>query len=232
MTSCPWSEYPQATISFCEARRCAWLVEPSNACSNLGYVIIGILILKSAPRRLPFWIIGVASILIGLGSFAFHGTHTRAGELADVGAMYLLTALGIMFCARRWWDMSDGALAAGYLAIVVGSIAAMIGFHTNGIIMFAVQMNVAIFGELYLYGKGIRVPSYRDQKLMLAAFGAAFFIWNLDKWDVLCRPDNHLVTGHAVWHVLTAVTIWFFYRQQRLVVAYMDATSARSRRSS
>ncbi len=44
----------------------------------------------------------------------------------------------------------------------------------------------------------------------------AFLIWNADKWSLLCAPDNHLVTGHAVWHVLTAVAIWCFARQQAL----------------
>ena len=50
--------------------------------------------------------------------------------------------------------------------------------------------------------------------MMLAAFGTAFFVWNLDKLNIVCRPDNHFITGHAVWHVLTAVSIYFFAKNQ------------------
>jgi hypothetical protein len=214
MAPCPWSEYTPATIHFCEARLCAWVVEPSNAWSNLGFVIWGIVILATLPRRAPLVLIGVVSILLGIGSFGLHGTGTRWGELIDVGSMYGLSALGVISVARRLWGLGSAQVIGGFIAIVVVSVAQMIALHNNGIVMFGVQMALAILGELHLYRRGDRADGYRDLKLVVACFLTAFLIWNLDKSGVLCDPDNHLVTGHAVWHVLTATSVYFFARHQ------------------
>ena len=214
MSGCPWSAYEPGTIAFCEERLCAWVVEPSNAFSNVGYVIVGILVLLAARRRIPFFVIGLASIFIGLGSFVFHGTGTRIGELLDVSAMYLLSAIGIVFAIRRLVPVSTTTFVVTYLAIVAASVGCMIGLHTNGILMFAAQFALATALEVAAYWFGERARSYRWQWALAASFLAAFAIWNLDKWNVLCDPTNHLVTGHAVWHVLTAVTIYCFFRHQ------------------
>jgi hypothetical protein len=213
--SCPWSAYAPASIAFCEARECAWVVEPSNAWSNLAYVLCGLVILGGLARRsAPLRLIGVAAIAIGLGSFAFHGTGTRVGELIDVSAMYLLSCLALVFAARRLWSLSGGALLLLYLVLVGSSVLVMIVSGSNGIFMFAGQITVAVLTELYLYMKRPRWASYGAQQAMIASFTLAFAIWNADKWDLLCRPDNHFITGHAVWHVLTAVAIYAFARQQ------------------
>ena len=51
---CPWSNWAPATISFCEERLCAWVVEPSNAWSNLAFVAGGAVMLwQSRNLRQP-----------------------------------------------------------------------------------------------------------------------------------------------------------------------------------
>jgi hypothetical protein len=180
-------------------------------------VIFGAVVIGRAQKKAPLLLVGIASILIGLGSFGLHGTGTRIGELADVGAMYLISGLGVIFAARRIWALAAPALVGGYIAVVVTSLALMIALHNDGIFMFAGQVAFATIAEIYLYRKGDHFPSYGDQKWMVASFLTAFFIWNLDKWDLLCRPDNHFITGHAVWHALTAVAIYFFAEQQRQI---------------
>jgi hypothetical protein len=37
--TCPWGELTPASISFCEARLCGWVPEPSNAWSNAAYLV-------------------------------------------------------------------------------------------------------------------------------------------------------------------------------------------------
>lgn len=218
MVPCPWSAYEPGTISFCEERLCAWVVEPSNAWSNIGYVIAGILVLLGARRRIPFFVIGISTIFIGFGSFAFHGTGTRIGEVLDLAAMYCLAGIGLVFAFRRFVPMSTTTFVLTYLGIVAASVALMVGLHTNGIFMFAAQFASVILLEVYLYATGRRAPDYRWQWGLVASFGLAFFIWNLDKWKVLCDPRNHFVTGHAVWHVLAAITIYCYFRFQDKIV--------------
>ena len=56
----------------------------------------------------------------------------------------------------------------------------------------------------------------------LASFGIAFFVWNLSRTGrVWCNPDT-LLQGHALWHVLSAVSVGCFY-------LYFRADGARSR---
>ena len=40
---------------------------------------------------------------------------------------------------------------------------------------------------------------------------AAFVCSMLDQANVWCYPDSHLIQGHAVWHVITAVSFYFIY---------------------
>ena len=53
---------------------------------------------------------------------------------------------------------------------------------------------------------------------------AAGSVWILDRQRVVCEPDS-LLQGHAVWHILTAVSIFFvylYYRSGSLDVAAAD----------
>ena len=47
---CPWDGLPPGTVSFCEARLCAWVAEPANAWSSLAYVLMALYMLR-APAR-------------------------------------------------------------------------------------------------------------------------------------------------------------------------------------
>jgi hypothetical protein len=49
----------------------------------------------------------------------------------------------------------------------------------------------------------------------LGSFGVAFIVWNLSRTDgVWCDPAS-LLQGHALWHLLTAVSVGCFYRYLR-----------------
>jgi hypothetical protein len=57
--------------------------------------------------------------------------------------------------------------------------------------------------------------AFRPFLQALGIFLCSFAIWVTDITGLLCDPDNHLITGHAIWHVLNAVCIWMlgaFYR--------------------
>lgn len=225
---CPWDGYAPATIAFCERRLCAWVVEPSNAWSNVAYVLVGFAVLW---RTRPWgstarWAIGVAAILLGLGSFAFHATGIRVFEVVDVSGMYLLSALGLGFAGRRLFSWPDGTVVACIVATVLGSSLLMVALGNDGIAIFGVEMAAVIVAELYLRTRnppGVGVWLVRTIVVLLVALG----IWLLDFHGPLCAPDNHLVTGHAVWHVLTAVGILLYDRYQEALAAGVAAGDGR-----
>lgn len=212
---CPWSGYAPATIAFCERRVCAWVVEPSNAWSNLAYVFVGLWILGRARDRGggALSAIGVAAILLGLGSFSFHATGIRAFEVVDVSGMYLVSGLGLTFALRRLLGWSDAGAIAFFAGSVLASSGLMIALGNDGIVVFGVETAAVALLELHLRTRN----PIGAGRWMVAAVGVllgALVIWRLDFTGVLCDPDNHWITGHAVWHALTAASILLFFEFQ------------------
>ena len=82
-----------------------------------------------------------------------------------------------------------------------------------GIPLFAVQLAAGIAWEGRMWRRA-PTPARRHLFAGVGIFLVSFTIWLLDITRVACRPDNHLVTGHAVWHVLNAISItqlyWFY----------------------
>ena len=212
---CPWDEYAPATIAFCERRLCAWVVEPSNAWSNLAYVLVGLWILgRCRPwRGNARTAIGVAAILLGVGSFAFHATGIRVFEVVDVSGMYLLSGLGLAFALGRLFEWSAARAVGFFGAVALGSSLLMIVLGNDGIVVFGIEMAAVIVLELALRARN---PPGAGMWLLssVTVLGIGLAIWVMDLRGPLCDPDNHLVTGHAIWHCLTALAVAFFYRFQ------------------
>lgn len=210
---CPWSGYAPATIAFCERRLCAWVVEPSNAWSNVAYVLVGAWILWQRRGRPPSALsaIGVAAVLLGVGSFSFHATGVRMFEVVDVAGMYLISGLALTFALQRLRGWSDAGAVGFFVAVVVVSSIVMVGLGNDGIAMFGVQGVSALAMERRLWA---RTPADVGPWMLagLGALGVALLVWVLDFRGTLCAPDNHFVTGHAVWHVLTAMALLCFFQ--------------------
>ena len=89
-----------------------------------------------------------------------------------------------------------------------------------GIPLFAVQLVLGLGWQVQIWRSSSdpRVrATHRIFFAALALFGTSFAIWLSDITGLLCRPDNHLITGHAVWHGLNAVSILRlgeFYRER------------------
>jgi hypothetical protein len=223
--ACPWSGYAPATISFCERRLCDWVVEPANTWSNLAYVAVGCVILFLQRRRLRTALsaIGLSAVLVGIGSFAFHATGTFFGEYLDVSAMFLISALFIAFGARRLWIWPDDGLIKLYLGLVAVSMALLAAVKVSGIPMFTAQIVAASLIEIRLVRRSGRgAVDYRYLWCLIGFFAVAFTAWALDVTRVVCDPDNHLVTGHALWHVANSFCLLFFYLYQRQFFALSD----------
>lgn len=214
METCPWAGWEPASVSFCEARLCAAIVEPSNAWSSMAYVALGAWLLTRGEARRSLLLAGVAlaNVLIGLGSFAFHASGTFAGELVDLFGMFLLSGLMLAHALGRGrWRPEQ--IAAAWAGFVIAPMALVLLIKPAGIPLFALELVTAIGLELRAKVQG-RSPHFRLFSQALGLVSAAFAIWVTDTARLLCNPDNHLVTGHAIWHALNAVAVtrlFFFY---------------------
>jgi hypothetical protein len=212
---CPWDGLTPGTVHFCEERLCAWVAEPSNAWSSVAYVILGIWLMITLARRARdarLWAVAAAELLIGLGSFAFHGTGSFAGELIDQAGMFMLSCLILSFAAGKARGLSDARTAQLYVGSTVASTLSLLVVRPLGIPLFAVQLTAGLGWEVAQWRRAADKTPYRWLFAGIGVFLVSFVIWTLDITRVACRPDNHLVTGHAIWHVLNAISIERLYR--------------------
>jgi hypothetical protein len=210
---CPWQDFAPAVQSFCEQPLCGWIVHPAETWSNLGFFVVGWLILRRGLQGhfRPSLLLGVIAILTGVGSTMFHATGTFFGEALDLGSMYLQLSLFIALNARRLWRLRPSVTSALFAAILLPSLSLLLAFRTLGVPLFITQvvLFVALEIRLLIRDGGGR---YRPFWAAVGAFAIAYAIWWLDKLGIVCNPRNHILSGHAVWHFLGAVGFWYWYR--------------------
>jgi hypothetical protein len=202
---CPWGTWEPGSVAFCEERLCAWVVEPSNAWSSLAYVLAGLWLWRRSPSALVRQV-ALAGMLIGVGSFAFHATGTFVGELIDLTGMLMLSGLMV---AQAWGRLTRAravAVGAVWAALTVGALGVVLVVKPAGIPLFAGELLAAIALEVVLWARG-QTPQVRRFAQALGCTGVALGVWALDFSHVVCSPTNHLLTGHAVWHLLNSVSI-------------------------
>lgn len=219
---CPWeplSSFWLPNVRWCEAQLCSVVVEPANTWSNLAYVFAGLALLWIGARRddRTLRIFGAAEIVVGVTSFAFHMSYTGVLQVFDFFGMYVFTNLLLTLNLVRL-----GALARGRFWIVYGTSVLVLtaltvalrftAFPIQGIVFVSI---LTIVATEYLQ----RPRAGLDRRLFLAALATLTVAAGFSAADVtgvFCDPEDHFVQGHAIWHVLGAVSLVFaalFYRQ-------------------
>jgi Ceramidase len=212
--------------NFCEAGR-DWVVrQPANTFSNVGFVVAGLLIAWHAGARRsaavlmarPHLATAMAClvVLLGPGSAAMHATQSALGGHLDLLSMYLVAAFAAAYAATRWARGDAPLLAALFIGGVaccefVGSWPLRLPVVNHpGNAAFGLLLAGATAIEVLILRRGETRARRAYAYASLAAILTAFAIWNATKtW--LCDPDS-LIQGHAIWHLLGAVSAYFLYR--------------------
>jgi len=215
MPACPWQVLPPANLSFCEADVCGWITQPANSWTNVGFLIAGVLILREArrsPAGIAAWL-GPIAIATGLASIAAHATSTFVGQALDQSVMFLESSLFVTIAFARWRHRSPSLPL--YAILVAASTALLLSFQTTGIALFAAHIVAFASLEARLAVRD-RTTDYRYLIAAVATFAVSYGLWWLDKLDVVCDPDNHILGLHGVWHFLGALSfvLWFRYFAQ------------------
>ncbi|WP_323799591.1 ceramidase domain-containing protein [Parasphingorhabdus sp.] len=224
-----WSGYAPASCTetrcFCEMPRAgALLLQPANSLSSFGYVFAGLLMILLARSRdwvsafppLAATILGVAAIIVGIGSVLLHATLTLWGQFFDVLGMYLISGFFLVSALAKWRNIPDRRAMIYYALFCIVLVAILYALPEVRRWLFAVVLLAAILFELVLARP--RRPQVRTGYYFagLIANIVAFTIWNLDQRGQLCAPDS-LLQGHAIWHLLGAIALWFaflYYRSE------------------
>lgn len=203
-----------AGLSDCEQFDTAWLLQPVNAVSSLGFSLVGLLILRWAIRvqgqeRIARVVFGTALIATGIGSFMFHGFDTAVAQfLHDVTFLALIVLLVTMNVSPvRGWRSATGWMVAALGVVTVSLVLLIAPDRTNIITIVA---TIALIGSdvLMEHRGGI---ARRWWIASLAAMSVAIAAFVLGRTGApLCDPDS-IFQGHALWHLLSAAAIAMYF---------------------
>ena len=224
-----WGRFAPASCTetrcFCEMPRAGGLLlQPANSLSSFGFVLAGLLMILQARSRdwmsafppLSAHILGIAAIIVGIGSVLLHATLTLWGQFFDVLGMYLISGFFLVSAVAKWRNIPDRRAMVYYAVLCAALVAILYALPEVRRWLFAVVLLAAIIFELWL-ARPLR-PRVRTGYYVagLIVNVTAFTIWNLDQRGQLCAPDS-LLQGHAAWHLLGAVALWFaflYYRSE------------------
>ena len=211
-------------MRFCEADVCSLIRFPADSFSMLVLLVIGVLIvIKSRNEVLFLRFLGVVAISLARGSFIYHATGTYFGQLLDLLGMFLFAIYYLCINVQRLQVFSFKAITALYFATVILSMLVLALNQGIGIMLFGLQLAVALGLEIYLAFGGKKAASYNALIKAWLCFAVGYGFWVLDFKRILCVPENHILTGHGVWHVMSAFAIWYSYQYFR----ELDIQSAR-----
>ncbi len=198
---------------FCEAVRPESLAQPVNALTSLTYVLLGVWALAGGVRRPPdrpesglVAAAGLVLVVLGAGSFWYHGTLTFVGQVLDVQGMYLLGVLLVVGALLRRGVLGARSAIWVYLVTALALLVSQVVSPDSRRVLFAVVLLPGIVLEALPATTGVpwrsraTVPFRVGLVLLVVAYG----FWLLDSAGVLCDPTS-VWQGHGIWHVLTAV---------------------------
>jgi len=205
------------TGCFCEsAHEHSPIRQTANTISSLGFVFSGMLVIahqpaKSRLTRAYAVTMGIASLIVGIGSAFYHASLTFIGQFFDVFGMFLLAAFMLVYAFERIWKLRLITTISLYLALNLFLSWLQIAIPETRRYVFAIVLIIALLFEYYFWVKTKPQIEIRWLKIGIGLLTVAYIIWILDNTRRMCF-ENSLIQGHAIWHILGAVSVLFLYR--------------------
>ncbi|HVE86378.1 MAG TPA: ceramidase domain-containing protein [Myxococcales bacterium] len=217
---CPWAELNHAlgqpNLKWCEATQCSWITEPANTWSNLAYVAAALLMFHWArrdPRPSIRWMPAAVAFLAAC-SFAYHASSTFALQVFDFAGMFVFLFGPLVLNLIRGGVLPASRGAHAYGALVLAGLALVFAGRALGLpyqLLVAAGALITVGSELAM-PRAERPPSYRDFAAAVGLLLLAGSCSALDLSRAWCDPDDHVLQGHAAWHVASAAALVFVFR--------------------
>jgi len=208
---------------FCEALRYGeWIRQPSNTWSNLGFIVVAILILvllsrnkgDTRNRLLAFpslsWLFAFSCLLTGVGSFFYHASFTFIGQWFDVMGMYFSITFFLIYNIDRLYDLKPVKVYLAYFGVNVFLGLCLYYIPEARRYLFATFVILLVISIFYSQWKLRTSIKTKYIWWSILSFGVAYLLWILDLRHIICAP-NSLWQLHAVWHLLSAAAALFIY---------------------
>jgi len=148
MPSCPWSEFTPDPFPFCEEQLCALVGQPANTWSNIGYLLVAVLIMRNPRFYCDKKYLASVCLALAIGSTLFHMSGSLWAKVLDVGSMLLLSSLTLSFTLRNRFSLSTTRTVMAFTFLCLSSFP-FIAVGKWGGIIFLIHCAVCIGLELF-----------------------------------------------------------------------------------
>jgi len=201
---------------FCEAaNQDSPIKQTANTISSLGFVFSGMIVMirrKELSRfpQLYSIIIGVSSLIIGVGSAFYHASLTFIGQFFDVFGMFLLAAFLLVYAFERIWNLRITTTLSLYLTLNLILSWIQIAIPETRRYAFAIVLIIALLFERYYRSKMKPQIEAKWLRYGIIILAVAYIIWIADNTRMICF-EHSIIQGHAIWHILGAVSVLFLH---------------------
>lgn len=238
-----WPGEPSGCIAnhdcYCERFTGGLVEQPVNTVSNLGFVLVGLWIIRRGIDRKHgsriaregshTYLYGSVAIFLGIGSMLFHGSMTEWGGWVDLVSMHAFITFLVLYNIAVALTRSTAWFISAYAIANVGfGLVLWLMDNGYGKFLFGALVAVALATE-YWIARG-RAHASRNRAWLwagLVTYGAGNVVWLLSRdgapW---CNPDS-LLQGHALWHLTSAAAVfllWKYLRTETAVSGTVDRT--------
>ena len=229
--ACPWAPVRAwgglPNVKWCEETLCSWVAEPANTWSNLAFFVAAgvlyVLARREESRSLRFF--APAAAVVGLSSGVYHASITFVLQVFDFFGMYCFIGLMLLLNAVRAGWVPRGRFFpvfwGGVTALTVLTVGvAKLSLPVQGIVLALVLGIVAT--EVVATRAAAARPAHGWFLAALVGLCVSMGFSAADGSGRWCNPADHLVQGHAVWHLLNGgvmVLSYLYYRQFRALLA-------------
>jgi len=202
-------DWKRPNVEWCEQRVCKVIGTPANTWSNVAYVMAGIYMMQRAGKSTDLKLFGPAAIATGIFSAAYHASFTKLFQWFDFVGMYMFCLLPVVINLRRlrYLRRDQQVTVYGVGVLLCGLLTSLLQSVFFPIQLLVVLLVVAAAATEYRAKQRAQnghTIQYRYFGASVAFLGVGLACSMLDLTGVWCNPHNHLVQGHAVWHLFTA----------------------------
>ena len=221
---CPWHEAAAIlgapNIKWCEATLCGWISEPANTWSNLAYLVLGLVIVRQNWRASHYelrWM-GPAMLLMGGFSLGYHASNNYLTQVFDFLGMYLLVFWMLVINLRRLgWFARERQKAVFVALCVAGTLLVHLMYLAQLKFQFIIAAAALVIVVSEVRARRKQPVPWGNLSVGLALLCVAQAASLADLTRVYCEPGSWL-QGHAVWHVMSAVALYFACRHYRALL--------------
>ncbi|KAJ3012472.1 Alkaline ceramidase 3 [Thoreauomyces humboldtii] len=214
-----------ASLDWCEENYIvsSYLAEFWNAGTNLVFLLwplLGIYSCAKTHAEPRFYLSYIALMLVGTGSFLFHGTLSHAAQLLDELPMLFSTCVFLYCHIQMFSRESSPKTILGLATVFTASTAAYllletpILFQTTFASLLVIQVGLAVNNIRLISRTRLHEAKILLGMIVLCVFTMllAFFLWTTDQTHCGAIQEHRNAIGyplrvglelHAWWHLLT-----------------------------